>query len=192
MYVIGLLLFSAVYIFMVLVGVDFIVPKLSLVLYDMPTTLYFIVTIASVTIMTGGGKTFIAAVNALISKKYSISAYEKEKAIRLFKLLSKSVVYASVLITFVSFIIMLTDLSDLSKLGPNMAVAINAIVFGAFINLILINPAINILESRYNAEEKTVISEKQVIDKLLELCYKQGISPEEIINADEIQIKKLN
>ena len=55
------------------------------------------------------------------------------------------------------------------------------------VNLVFTYPAIHIIESRYNQEEKRVISEKQVMDKLLELCYKKGVSPEEIMDANEIK-----
>jgi hypothetical protein len=54
----------------------------------------------------------------------------------------------------------------------------------------LIYPAIYLLEIRRNAEEKIVISEKQIIDKMLEMCYRQGITPEEILNAGEISFKE--
>ena len=72
----------------------------------------------------------------------------------------------------------------------NVAASFVAIFYGLLINVVFINPAIDILESRYNADVKFVISEKQVMDKLLELCYKQGVSPEEIIEASEISFQK--
>lgn len=159
------------------------------VLFDLTPAFYFIVLIISVITATGRFRTFIMAINALFSKKYNISAADKEKAIRLFKLLGKSVVYATILFTVIGIQSILSNLSDLAALGPLLSTALCTISQGAFINLILIS-AINVLETRYHTEEKTVISEKQVIDKLLELCYKQGISPEDILNANEIHIKK--
>lgn len=162
------------------------------ILYDLPTIFSFIVIIASVIIATNSFKTFIKAVNALLSKRYSISAADKEKAVRLFKLLGRSIIYASILFAMMGLLKSLRDLSDINLLGPNIAMTLYSIFQGTFINLILIYPAINILETRYNTEEKTVISEKQVIDKLMELCYKQGITPEEILNANEIHFKELD
>lgn len=192
MYVRGILVFIVGVFFMALIGADYNL-NLAMVFIDGPTTFCFIVVFAAVIISTGGFRTFITAINALSSKKYSISAADKEKAIRLFKLLGKSVVYASILFTLMGLMLILVQLDDIdpAALGPSIAVAILAVFQGAFINLALIFPAINILETRYNTEEKTVISEKQVIDKLLELCYKQGISPEEVLSADEMYFKKL-
>lgn len=166
-------------------------PRMAIyILFDLPTTFFFITTITAVIVATGNFKTFIAAINALLSKKYNISAADKEKSIRLFKLLGKSVVSAAVLLTVVGLTLMLMDLSDPAYLGPRISIALCAISQGVCINLILIYPAINVLQARYIAEEKRVISEKQVIDKLLELCYRQGITPEEILDAREISFRK--
>jgi len=159
-------------------------------LIEFPTFFGFLIVIIAVILVTGEFRVFIAALNAILSKSYSISAADREKAIKLFKLLGRSIVYASVLFATTGVMQLLSNLDDLSTFGPALAITLLSITYGAFINLIFVYPAISILEVRYNTEEKTVISEKQVIDKLLELCYKQGISPEEIVNANEISFKK--
>lgn len=183
-----------VFIFMLSV---FIITQIGQSAFEIYTSLYdpvlifaFIAATLSVIIATNSFKTFIKAINAVLSKKYSISAADKEKSIRLFKLLSKTVNCTVAIIVVIDLIRMLGNLSDVAYIGPNLAIVILSFFYSAFINLILINPAIHILEARYNAEEKRVISEKQVIDKLMELCYKQGISPEEILDADEIHLNK--
>jgi flagellar motor component MotA len=128
--------------------------------------------------------------NALLSKKYVISAHTQQKAIRLFKLMGKSVLYAIVINITIMVCITLLMLDDPSVLGSVFSVILLSVVYGGLFNLMLIYPAIYLLEARRNAEEKTVISEKQVINKLLELCYRQGISPEEILKAGEISFKE--
>lgn len=190
MFIIGILVFVAGIFFVALIGADYNLQMVMRVLFDWPTTFSFIVVIAAIIIATDGFKTFVTAVKALLSKKYSLSATDKEKAIRLFKLLGRAVISASILFTMMGLILTLYSLSDPNYLGPKIALALNSIFQGAFINLVLIYPAINVLQTRYSVDEKTVISEKQVIDKLLELCYKQGISPEEILDANEIYFKK--
>jgi len=165
---------------------------------NVPTAMMFLLAIVSVLIMKGGFKTLIVAINALLSKKYSISAADQEKAIRLFKLLAKTVRYAALLYFLIALINMSMAINwafdDKDVLVPvvlvNVAASALTIVYGLIINLVFLRPAIDILETRHNAEMKTMISEKQVIDKLLELSYKQGISPEEIMDAGEISFKK--
>jgi len=160
------------------------------ILMDMPSLFPFVIVVIAVIIATGNRKTFIASINAILSKKYTISAANKEAAIRLYKLLGKSVTYTAAMSITAALMLMLTQLEDPSLLGPMISAALISVFYGAFINLAFIYPAIHILETRYNAEEKTVISEKQVVDKLLEMCYKQGITPEEILEATELSVHK--
>lgn len=190
MFIWGVLLFLVGLFFITLMGANLELPVAIAVLFDLPTTFAFIIAITSVIVATGSFKTFITAINALLSKKYSISAADKEKAVRLFQLIGKTVVYASVLFAVMGIMLMLRSLSDPYSIGPKVSIALCSLFQGTLINLILVYPAINVLETRYNVEERTVISEKQVIDKLLELCYRQGVSPEEILNAREIHFQK--
>ena len=166
--------------------------NLSLVFVDFANIVSFCIVIAAVIFITGESKAYIAAINALLSKKYNISATDKDKAIRLFRLLGKSVIASAFLIFIIGLLIMLANFSldSLDAIGPSLAMSLLSIFYGAMINLIFIYPAIYVLETRDNMEEKALISERQVIDKMLELCYKQGISPEDIINASEISFKK--
>ena len=189
-YAIGILVFLvSIFLVIIVLGgevMDFL---------NLPSAFMFLFAIVAVLIMKGGFKTLIVAINALLSKKYSISAADQEKAIRLFKLLAKTVVYASFLFTIVCLINILMNMDYLDpwfthNLGFNIAATFVFIFYALVINMVFIYPAISILESRHNAEVKTMISEKQVMDKLLELCYKQGISPEEILESNEISFRK--
>ncbi|MCL2703819.1 MAG: MotA/TolQ/ExbB proton channel family protein [Defluviitaleaceae bacterium] len=189
MYVRGILVFMAMIVCAVLFAIELDMYMLRF-FFDSVTLVVFILAIVGAITAAGGFKTFVSAVNALLSRKYHISASDKEKSIRLFKLIKQTVFYTSLIITMVGIINMLANLNDPSMLGANVAVCIVSIYYGLIINMVFIHPAINLLETRYNTEEKTVISEKQVIDKLLELCYKQGISPEEILNASEMNLIK--
>jgi len=155
----------------------------------MPSLMFFLFAITAVIIITGEYKTYIKAVNAVLSKKYKISNPDKEKAIRLFGLLLKTVNYTILVMTVTPIVLMLGNLDDPSMLGPMFSVSLLVPLYGFLINLIFIHPAIYILKSRLNTESPPVISEKQVVDKLLEMCYRQGISPEEVLNADEISFR---
>jgi len=168
---------------------------------DPASLLPFLLVMTAVIIMKGGFKTFITAVNALLSKKYTISAAEKEASVRLFKLLAKTVKYTAIIITLMGIINLFMGLNwrlweelgsgeFLWAISINLAASLISIMYGLAINMIFLNPTIDILETRHNAESKTMISEKQVIDKLMELCYKQNITPEEILDANEITFKR--
>jgi flagellar motor component MotA len=154
------------------------------------TLLTFIISVGAVIFMSGEFKTAIRGVNALLSRKYEISDAERERAVQLFGLLTK-VIWITALVSFlIGLVLMLGQLDDPAALGPMLSVMLISFYYGAFINLVFIYPAIYMLRHRTPVNPTpAVISEKQVIDKLLQLCYKQGISPEEILQADEIELK---
>ena len=160
----------------------------SLWFLDGPSLMPFILIISAIILMTGEYSTHIKAVNAIVSKSYKISHADKEKAINLYKLLARAVVYVTVLQFVMGIVTMLGELGDLSYAGPMVAVVLVSVFYGVLINLVFIYPAIHILKHRENSEIAPVISEKIVVDKLLELCYKKGISPEEILNAEDIDL----
>ena len=153
---------------------------------DAPSLMPLGIVIAATVFMTGEYKTFTKSVNALLSKKYKISYEDLQRAIGLYKLLAKVIVYTT-LISFVLGIIMMFGMLETPDLlGPMISVALVSVLYGLIANLVFIYPAIHILQNRENSETVKVISEKLVVDKLLELCYKKGISPEEILEADDI------
>ena len=159
---------------------------------DVPSLLPFILIMAAVIFMTGEYKTYTKSVNAILSKNYKISYADKEKAIRLYRLLGKVVVYTTVLNFTIGLSMMLVQFESVDNLGPMISVALVSVVYGTIINLVFIYPAIHILKNRENSETARVISEKLVVDKLLELCYKKGISPEEILDAEDISLRGKN
>jgi hypothetical protein len=157
---------------------------------DAPTLFAFLITMAGVIVVTREFKTSIRTANALFSKKYKISAEDKERGIRLLGLMKKTLICATVFFMIGTLIIMLAGFDDLAHIGPMISILLLTPLYAAIIILIFINPAIYILKTRQNAEEKpAAINERQVVNKMLELCYKQGISPEDIINANEISFK---
>ena len=200
-YVLGILVFLGFLYLSIVLAAGFDV-GMAFIMFDLLTAVFMKAAVAAVIIATGGLKTFIMAINAVLSKSYFISAADKEKAIRLFKLISKTIIYATVIFTTLGLIMTFFNASMVSWQGEetslglstaliaNLAISFLTIFYGAVANLIFVHPVIYILESRENLEDKIVISEKQVIDKMLELCYKQGISPEEIVNASEITFRR--
>ena len=157
---------------------------------DMPSLMTIVLAQWAVILITGEGKTFIKSLNALFSKKYVISNQDRLKAVELNILLSKVTVYAALFAFTTGLVFMLGMLGDPSVLGPIISVSLISLVYGALINIIFVLPAIYILKHRKNPDDNAAITEKQVVDKLLELCHKQGLSPEEIMEADEINLKK--
>ena len=157
---------------------------------DTPSLMPLGIVIAATVYMTGETKTFIKSVNALLSKKYKISYTDLQRAIGLYRLLAKVVVYTTLISFVLGIIMMFGSIRDyefsLWLLGVMLSVALVSVFYGLIANLVFIYPAIHILQNRENSETINVISEKLVVYKLLELCYKKGISPEEILEADDI------
>jgi len=158
--------------------------------FDFPVFVWFIIVIIAVIIATGERKTFISAINALLSKKYIIPPESRYRAIKLFRTIGKAVILAAIFDMLMSFMLILLVLDDPGRLGPMISIALLAPLYAVFINFALVLPMVHILQFRRNEKEKLLISEKQVIDKLLELCYRQGITPEEILKAGEIMFKE--
>ncbi|MCL1877529.1 MAG: hypothetical protein FWF80_01590 [Defluviitaleaceae bacterium] len=154
-----------------------------------PTMFVYALVVSAVILITGEFKTKIRVANALFSKKYKISDEDTERGIRLLELLKISVIYTAVFFTIASTIVMMADLDNYDMLGPMIAIMLLIPMYAAMINLVLIIPAIHILKTRRNEEKAAHINERQVTNKLLELCYKQGITPEEILGAKEINFK---
>jgi len=160
---------------------------------DLPSLMSLVMANATVMIVTGGFKVYVQAMNAVLSKNYVISHGDREKAISLMQLLSKVTMGAGGLFSLLAVIIMLTQLDDLLMVGPMLSIALLTLIYAIVFQVIFFWPVIYILKHRRNpgeVGEKIVISEKLVVNKLMELCYKQGISPEEILEAEEISFKK--
>ncbi|MCL2388042.1 MAG: hypothetical protein FWC89_10920 [Defluviitaleaceae bacterium] len=156
-----------------------------------PAMMGYLLVLVAVLVVTGEFKIFVKSVNALLSKKYNISSEEIERGIKLFEVMKKSVILAGVFFTAGATMSMLRDLQDFHALGPMIAILLILVLYAAMINLVFILPAIYILKARQAAEAKLIsINEKEVVSKLLELCYKHDISPEEILNASEVTFQK--
>ena len=155
-------------------------------LLHVPSMIVLIAAMAVTLFMAGEEKTLVKAINAILFKKYKISHADKERAIYLFKMQGKVVMYASLLMSAISLFIMLGQLDDPLTIGPMLSMALLSIIYAAGFNIVFFIPAIYILQHRKSPDNKRVISEKEVINKLLELCYKKGISPEEILEATDI------
>ena len=161
-------------------------PQTLMEYLDAPSLMPLIVIIGATVYMTGNYKTYTKAVNAILFANYKISQADKEKAIGLYKLLGKVVVYTTLITTMIGLVLTFGMDFALYTFGAMLAVSVIPIIYGAIINLVFIYPSIHILQNRENSETVNVISEKLVVDKLLELCYKKGVSPEEILEADDI------
>jgi flagellar motor component MotA len=160
------------------------------ILLNLESIFAFVIISVGVTLSTNNFKTYFITTNALLSNKYYISASDKEKSIQYLKLMGRVIMYTGILITAMSLLMMLLTIDDPLTIGPKLAVSLVSLFYSVLVNMVFILPAIHVLEKRYNQEEKRVISEKQVMDKLLELCYKQGITPEDIMDATEIRFKE--
>ncbi|MDR0273317.1 MAG: hypothetical protein LBI27_08385 [Clostridiales bacterium] len=187
-FIIGAVLLKATFIYAVILTGGGAFNSLACVI-DGATLTFALLINFSVLVGTGQVKLFVRATNALLSKKYVLSTDDRLKAVEVFALMIKVTIYGGVLSAFIGLIMILGNLDDLNYLGPMLSVMMISVLYAAFINLIFFLPGKYLLENRKNPDEKPVINEKAVVGKLLELCYKQGISPEEILEANEITFK---
>ncbi len=153
MFILGVLLSSLAIFFMAALIANFNLSIALQILFDWPTIFFFIFIITAVIISANGLKTFLAAIKVLLLKKHSISAAENRKAVKLFQLIAKTTVYCSVLLCVIRVMVMLYDLDGLASLGPYIPLVLRGILQGVCINLVLVYPAINVLQARENIVE---------------------------------------
>ncbi len=153
MFILGVLFSSLAIFFMVALIANFNFGIAVQILFDLPTTFFFIFIITAVIVSTSGLKTFLTAIKVLLLKEQSISAAENRKAVKLFQLIAKSTVYCSVLLCVIRIMVMLYDLDGLDSLGQYIPLVLRGILQGVYINLVLVYPAINVLQARGNIME---------------------------------------
>jgi flagellar motor component MotA len=184
-YLIGLAAFAFSFMTpMVLKGV----PVTTLINPAVVLTIIFV--LVSTLLATGSFKLFTRGLNAVISRKYHIPDEERKQAMDLFRLLSKATIAAAVLLIPMGLIAALGHLEDMEALGHAIASTLVAPLFGAIVPIALFEPVVFILRYRENAKERAVKAYPKALgDKLLELCYKNGLSAEDIENATDIELR---
>ena len=162
---------------------------------DESVLLAYVAVLAGIITATGSFKTFISGINGVVSKKYRMTEELRDKALSLFKLLKKSTIHATVLITVLGLLATLYRMEDISKLGSAVAVALLSILYGAFINLALLNPAIYILCQKQEDDATSRVAkiknrDKEAVEKLLQLCFEKGLTHDDIMAAEDITLRK--
>ncbi len=149
-----------------------------------------LLSIIGVLVATSSYKLFIKGLNAVLSKHYTLDNKERDQAVALFRLLSKTTIFASLIGTFLRCVAVLTSLDDVQLLGHAMGANFITLAGGFIVSIAFFEPAIYILKK--TKQQSTLIQEypKHLGDKLLELCSQNGLSPEDILNATSIQLKK--
>ncbi|GHU88434.1 hypothetical protein FACS1894202_04500 [Clostridia bacterium] len=183
MYFIGLAVFIAALI------VDFVLKGVSPSLVNNPAAIITIIlAVTAVIAATGSFRSFVMGLNAAASKRYVISGEDKQKAEDLFRLLTRVTIYTTTITLVISAASILVDLSDVEKIGHGITSALAAIIIGAFFALAVFEPLAFILKHRAPAPENTKYP-RELADKLLEMCLQNGITPEDIKNATDIELK---
>jgi flagellar motor component MotA len=151
-------------------------------------TLLFV--IIATLLATSNFKLFTRGFNAVISRKYYLPDEERRRAEELFHLLSRVTVASAVFLVFVGIISMLGHVDDTEALGHALTAALVSPIIASALIVIFFEPAAFILRYRQNAPERKMNSYPKALgDKLLELCYKNGLSEEDIENATDIVLR---
>jgi len=136
-------------------GVLIILPGILLVAFGVPIvspyTPAILLTIVGVIVATGSFKTFIRGCRAALFPKYEMSDDERAKAVALFKLFSKTVVLASVVVLAVMIFESITFYFESGCISAlySMGVAVMSFAYGPFLALIFFEPVAFILKYPY-------------------------------------------
>ena len=152
-FALGILALASVLILLILIFGNF---DLNIVyrFIDVPIFMSITAALFAVTIVTGESRSICTAFRALLKKEH-LSAEETLRAVGLFRLLSKSVIYSSIIIFVIGQVNMLYNMDDPHRIGPSLAISWISIFYGALLNLLVFNPAAYILEKRLPREDKS-------------------------------------
>ena len=156
-FLLGILMFFGVLFLFALINANWEIVGATAIFLDAPTALAFTIVLCAVIVATGQLEVFTTGVKAVFSSKVQLSCEKNRGAIRLFKLLRKTTQYAALLFVAMGLTQMLGNLQDIDALAANFALVLLAVIYAAVINLILINPAIAILERRESTTQTTMI-----------------------------------
>lgn len=112
--------------------------RLLIMLLDIPSLIILLMVIIPALMQTGLLKDFNNGFRLTIGKKSKGSFKEIKRAIAAIQLVRKCAVYAAVFSVCISFVIIMTQLSDPAALGPNLAVAVLSVLYAALINIIFL------------------------------------------------------
>jgi flagellar motor component MotA len=159
---------------------------------DGPTVFYFVLTIGGAVVSTGGFKTLVSGINGIFSRKYQMTDEQREKSVELFKFLGKVTALASIVLMFSGVILLMLNLNDPSTMGTHVGVALMAVFWGAAIEMLFIQPAVYMLNQKREPEPARAarIKDKEALEKLAQLCFEKGLTYEDIMEADDIQLRK--
>ncbi len=154
------------------------------------TVIIILASISGVVVATSSFKTFIMGLNAIISKKYVIDDEERERAAELFRLLSKTVVVASLIGFFGRLVIAFEHMGDIEMMTHIFAADFITLIGGFMTSIAFFEPAVLILKRRSKHSSMVEEYPKHLGDRLLELCSQNGLSAEDILKATTIELKK--
>jgi len=113
---------------------------------NVPVITVILFAIAGFLISTSNSKTFAHGVKAVISSKYNFDDAERESAAGLFKILSKVVIFASLIALMFGLISVLYGINDAETVGFRLTTAIIAPISGLAISLAFFEPAAYVLK----------------------------------------------
>ncbi len=103
-------------------------------------------TVIGIIVATSDFKIFVRGVNATLSAKYVIGDDDRNAAVELFRLLSKSIVLASVIVPFITVMSTLAHSADLEQATHSLSSALVSPVLGLTLVLAVLEPAVFILK----------------------------------------------
>lgn len=117
--------------------------------FDMPSLLLLFIFAVPVMCVCGSWKDFIR-VFSLHKKGVHFTMGELKKMLLAVELLQKLVMYAGLLVVIESMVIVLTSITSLEVLGPNVAVGLLVILYVAIIEILLL--PLNVITQKKIAE----------------------------------------
>lgn len=106
--------------------------------YDIPSALLLIIITIPILLSSNLLKDFNNSFRLVMGKKKNATIPEIKRAIEGVDLVMKTLIYGSGFIALFSLVIILAQLTEVEKIGPNLAVAILSILYALAINMILL------------------------------------------------------
>lgn len=106
-------------------------------LIDIPSFIIMLVFTVPVLCRRGMWQDFSRAWK-LLQKRYSCHLSELRRTLDVVEMMQKQIIYAGIIGTLMSFIVILHNLDDPASIGPNLAVSILVMMYAVFFELLLL------------------------------------------------------
>ena len=106
--------------------------------FDLPSIMILLIIIVPMLVASGMLKNFNNAFRIELNKNYKPKLVEIKLALEAVEFVMKELIYGGAMVSLFFMVVVIANLGEMNKIGPNLAVSILTILYALCINLILL------------------------------------------------------